>query len=200
MPHKYPSASLRNTGRVGVTLVEMLVVIGLFGLMAAIVAPRIDFEHYQIEGGMQAASTTLMAAQREAVAKQHNVVVMFDTVNSSLRILYDLNNNGSVDLSERIRVLQLDTHVRFGRAGAPVLPAPLDANAISFTHPTSGLPSVTFHRNGSASKAGGFYLTSVRAAAGVATHQRDTRALELYRATGRPEWWRYNGTTWTRGF
>jgi Tfp pilus assembly protein FimT len=200
MPHKHPSASLRSSGRVGVTLVEMMVVIGLMGLMAAIVAPRIDFEHYQIEGGMQAASTTLMAAQREAVAKQHNVAVMFDTANSSLRILYDLDNDNTVDASERIRVIQLDTHVRFGRASAPALPAPLDANAINFTRIISGLPSVVFHRNGSASQAGGFYLTSVRAAAGVARHQRDTRALELYRATGRPEWWRYNGTTWTRGF
>jgi len=200
MPPSYPSANLLSTNRTGVTLVEMVVVIGLIGLMAAIVAPRIDFEHYQIEGGMQAASTTLMAAQREAVAKQHNVAVMFDTANSSLRILYDLNNNNVVDASERIRVLQLDTHVRFGRAGAPALPAPLDANAINFTRIISGLPSVVFHRNGSASQAGGFYLTSARAAAGVATHQRDTRALELYRATGRPEWWRYNGTTWTRGF
>ncbi len=199
MPRKHPSANLRSTTRVGVTLVEMMVVIGLIGLMAAIVAPRIDFEHYQIEGGMQAASTTLMAAQREAVAKQHDVVVMFDAANSSLRILYDLNNNGQVDPSERIRVLQLDTQVRFGLAGGTALPQ-LGTSAVTFTRLISGLPSVVFHRNGSASQAGGFYLTSARAAAGVARHQRDTRALELYRATGRPEWWRYNGTTWTRGF
>ncbi len=200
MPFRYPSANLWITSRTGVTLVEMMVVIGLIGLMAAIVAPRIDFEHYQIEGGMQAASTTLMAAQREAVAKQHNVAVMFDTANSSLRILYDLDNDNTVDASERIRVIQLDTHVRFGLPGGAAALPQLGTSAVTFTRMISGLPSVIFHRNGSASQAGGFYLTSARAAAGVATHQRDTRALELYRATGRPEWWRYNGTTWTRGF
>jgi len=177
----------------------MLVVIGLIGLLAVIIAPRIDFEHYQIEGGMQAASTAFMAAQREAVAKQHNVAVMFDQANSSLRILYDVDNDNTVDASERIRVLQLDNHVRFGRAGAPALPQ-IGGSAVTFTRIISGLPSVVFHRNGSASQAGGFYLTSVRAAAGLTDHQRDTRALELFRATGRPEWWRYNGTAWSRGF
>ena len=62
------------------------------------------------------------------------------------------------------------------------------------------VPAVIFHRNGSASQSGGLYLTSVRANAGVLEHQRDTRALELFRATGRPEWYRYDGTNWTRGF
>ena len=200
MPATYPfSAGPRSASRAGLTLIEMLVVIGLIGLMTAIIAPRIDFEHYQIDGGMQAVSTTLMAAQRAAVAKQHNVAVMFDQTNSSLRILYDENNNNAIDASERIRVLQLDSHVRFGRAGAPALPQ-IGGSPVTFTRMISGLPSVIFHRNGSASQAGGLYLTSVRAAAGLASHQRDTRALELYRATGRPEWWRYNGTAWTRGF
>lgn len=200
MPVKAPSTTNRPvSSRAGLTLVEMLVVVGLIGLLAVIVVPRIDIEHYQIEGGMQAVSTMLMAAQREAVAKQHNVAVMFDQANSSLRILYDQDNDNTIDAAERVRVLQLDTHVRFGRASAPALPQ-LGGSAVTFTRIISGLPSVIFHRNGSASQAGGFYLTSARAATGLADHQRDTRALEMFRATGRPEWWRYNGTAWSRGF
>lgn len=198
-PRDLPSTDMRDPNQVGLTLVEMLVVIGLIGLLAVIVVPRIDIEHYQIEGGMQAVSTAMMAAQREAVAKQHNVAMMFDQANSSLRILYDQDNDNTVDATERVRVLQLDTHVRFGRASAPALPQ-LGGSAVTFTRIISGLPSVIFHRNGSASQAGGFYLTSARAATGLATHQRDTRALELFRATGRPEWWRYDGTAWSRGF
>ena len=200
MPATYPfSADPRSASRAGLTLIEMLVVIGLIGLLTAIIPPPVDFEHFQIDGGMQAVSTTLMGAQRAAVAKQHNVAVMFDQTNSSLRILYDENNNNAIDASERIRVLQLDSHVRFGLGGALPLPQ-LGGSPVTFTRTISGLPSVIFHRNGSASQAGGLYLTSVRAAAGLAGHQRDTRALEWYRATGRPEWWRYDGTNWTRGF
>lgn len=183
----------------GLTLAEMLVVVGLIGFLAVIMVPRIDFDHFQIEGGMQAVSTALMAAQREAVAKQHNVAVSFDEANSRIRLLYDEDNDNQVDASERVRMIQLDNQVRFGRAGVTALPQ-LGGGPITFTRMISGLPSVIFHRNGSASEAGGFYLTSVRAAAGDATHKRDTRALELFRATGRPEWWRYNGVEWSRGF
>ena len=62
----------------------MLVVLGLIGLLTAILAPRVDFQHYQIEGGMQAVATALMAAQREAVGKQHDIAVMFDQTPAQL--------------------------------------------------------------------------------------------------------------------
>jgi len=185
--------------RRGFTLIELMVVVVMISILIAIVAPRVDYQHFQIDGGMQAVATTLMAAQREAVAKQHNVAVMFDTAGPSLRILYDLDNDNAVDADERIRVLTLERQVRFGRASATPLAA-IGANPISFTRQVNALPAVIFHRNGSASEAGGVYLTSVRAQSGTAAAQHDTRALELMRATGRPEWYRYNGSTWTRGF
>jgi len=185
--------------RAGVTLIKIMVVIGLIGLTAAIALPRIDYGHYQVDGGIQAVATALMGAQREAVAKQHNVAVMFDQAGQSLRILYDTDNDNSIDPTERIRVIRLDGQVVFGRANAPVLPQ-LGGSAVTFSRMIGGMPAVIFHRNGSASQAGGLYLTSVRAAAGDPTYQHDTRAIELFRATGRPEWWRYNGATWTRGF
>ena len=200
MPFKrHTTISSRPTNRRGFTLLEMMVVVVLIGMVTVIVAPRIDFARYQIDGGIQAVATTLMAAQREAIAKQHDVAIMFDQPNSSLRILYDTNNNSVIDATERVRVITLDTHVRFGRASASALPQ-LGGSAVTFTRMIGGLPSVVFHRNGSASQSGGLYLTSVRAATGLVTYQRDTRALELYRATGRPEWWRYDGTNWSRGF
>jgi hypothetical protein len=177
----------------------MMVVLGLIGLLVAIVAPKVDFQHYQIEGGMQAVATTLMGAQREAIGKQHDVAVLFDQPNATLRVLYDANNNGFIDVSERVRVIRLDSHVRFGRASASALPQ-IGASTLTFTRLIGGYPSVVFHRNGAASQSGGFYLTSVRALSGNSIYQRDTRALELFRATGRPAWYRYDGTNWTRGF
>ena len=194
-----PTGKLPDPNRAGVTLAEIMIVVTIIGLIMAFVAPRIDYEHYQVDGAMQAVSTTLMAAQREAVAKQHNVAVMFDQPTSSLRILHDVDNDNTADPTERIRVLALDDHVLIGRAGAVPLPQ-LGAVDITFTRMVDGRPAVIFHRNGSASQSGGLYLTSVRADAGLLKHQRDTRALELFRGTGRPEWWRYDGTNWTRGF
>lgn len=191
--------SANRAGRNGFTLLELMVVLGIIALVILFVAPRIDYQHYQIDGGMQAVATALMGAQREAVAKQHDVVVMFNATDNRLQILLDEDNDATIDAGERIRVLDLDDQVRFGRASATPLPA-VGASTITFSQMVSGMPSVTFHRNGSASEAGGFYLTSTRAQAGSSRDQRDTRALALYRATGRPEWWRYDGSAWHRGF
>jgi hypothetical protein len=61
------------------------------------------------------------------------------------------------------------------------------------------MPAVVFHRDGSASEAGGFYLTSTRAATSGA-HVEDTRAIELERATGRASWYKYGPPLWRRAF
>jgi len=75
------------------------------------------------------------------------------------------------------------------------------SSAINFTQTesTTGLPEVTFYRNGSASEAGGAYLTS-RRSIGDPKYVIDNRAMRVERATGRAEWWHYDGTTWVRGF
>ena len=137
-----------GSNRAGFTLTELMIVVVMIGLIVAFVAPRIDFEHYQVDGGMQAVSTALMAAQREAVAKQHNVAVMFNQSNSTLRILYDLDNDNTIDVNERLRVLSLDSHVLIGRANATPLPQ-LGGGPITFTRTIGGgggLPAVIFHR------------------------------------------------------
>lgn len=62
-----------------------------------------------------------------------------------------------------------------------------------------GLPALTFHRDGSASEEGGFYITSRRAQV-VGGYPQDTRAVEVERATGRPSWYRAGINEWHRGF
>ena len=78
-------------------------------------------------------------------------------------------------------------------------PGPSAPRPINFDRNIGGRPALIFHRNGSASGIGGFYLTSTRAMASTG-YSSDTRAVEIIRATGRTEWFRYTGTTWKRGF
>jgi type II secretory pathway pseudopilin PulG len=177
--------------------VELLVVIVIIGLLALMAVPRIDYAHFRVDAGMQAVGTTLLAAQREAVAAQHDVIVQFDAPNRRVRLVWDRNNNGRVDAGERTRAIGLEDAVVFGRGTAPARgfgPFP-----INFARTVEGVPAIVLHRNGSASDAGGLYLTSIRALTDP-THARDTRALEIVRASGRPEWYRYSGSTWNRGF
>lgn len=186
----------RRHARRGFTLIEMMTVAVLIGILTAFVAPRIDFTSYRVNGAMRGIGTTLLSAQRIAVTRGYDVVVDFDTANNSLSIIDDANNNGEVDAGEHVSGVGLGDLIVFGRGGAPALDGAADN--VTFDEIKNGLPSVTFHRDGSASQAGTIYLTSARAAAGnVAT---DARAITTDRATGRVSWYSYNGGSWVRGF
>lgn len=181
----------------GFSLSEMLAVVTIVGLTTAIVAPKLDVPHFAIEAGMRGIGTTLMAAQRDAVAGQHDVIVSFDTAARTLRIHWDKDNDDVEDSGERIRIVGLDDGVTFGRPTG-VAARTFGGAPVNFAQ-VNGRPAVIFRRNGSASESGGLYLTSIRALRPGANRPNDTRAIEFERATGRADWFRYRGG-WTRGF
>jgi hypothetical protein len=98
--------------------------------------------------------------------------------------------------------VNLDTRITFGLVGAPARAFGLQP--INFNRTIGGLPALIFHRNGSASGVSGFYITSTRAIAasaqGSLKYADDARAIEILRATGRTEWFRYSSPNWIRGF
>jgi hypothetical protein len=147
---------------------------------------------------VQVLSTSMVAAQREAITKQHDIILTFDAGQRTLRMIWDRDSDGGIDAGERIRAIPLDGRINFGLGGATA--RAFGANAINFDRDIGGRPALIFHRNGSASGIGGFYLTSTRAMADPASYSADTRAVEIVRATGRTEWHRWTGTAWKRGF
>ena len=122
---------VRHAGSGGFTLLEMLLVIVIFGFLVTLVAPKIDLQKFTVDSAMQSAGTTLLVAQRLAVTRQHNIIVAFDTAAEAIRILDDANNNAKADPGEHVRVVSLSEHVVFGLGGAPPLGA--WAGPVSFT-------------------------------------------------------------------
>lgn len=188
-------------GRRGFTLVELLIVITMMAIVAAMALPRVNVSRIQSKSSIQALGTTMLAMQREAISRQHNMVVMVDTAQRQLRVLYDANDNLAINNGERVRGIPLGEGIQFGRpATVPV--RTFGGAAVNFTtqETTTSLPAIVFYRNGSAREFGGVYLTTRLALAGDPDHRNETWAMEMIRATGRSEWMRWNGTTWMRGF
>lgn len=180
----------------GISMAELLMVVVVAGLMVAMVATKIDISHFRVDASMRTIGTTIMSAQREAVATQVDVIVRFDSAGRKISIHWDTDGDHVIDAGEKLRTVGLDEGVQFGRPSGVAARA-FGSGGINFSQ-IGGTPALVFHRNGSANESGGFYLTSTKAAT-TGTNLSDTRSIELERATGRAEWFRYQGA-WRRGF
>lgn len=178
-------------------MIELLLVVVVVGLLAAIAVPRLDVARYRVDGAVHATTTTFLAAQREAVSRQHNVLVVVDTAARALRVVWDVNNNERIDESERTRTVVLDEGVRFG------LPTGATRRGGAGSGPFGSMATcgtercVIFQRNGSADRTASFFLTSARALT-TGDRPRDARQIEVTRASGRPQSWQFTGTAWQR--
>ncbi|HEX7242449.1 MAG TPA: prepilin-type N-terminal cleavage/methylation domain-containing protein [Longimicrobiaceae bacterium] len=181
----------------GFTLAEVMTALVVVGIMVAIAAPRLDLTTFRVDGAMQAAGSTLLAAQRAAVVRQHDVVVAFQTDGGLIRVHEDADNDGLLDAGETVGFTELGEGVVFGRGGAPA--HPVGAGPVTFARRQGGVPCVTFHRNGTASEEGGAYLTT-QAAARTGSKPATARLVRVDRATGRASWFRYSGGRWEQGF
>lgn len=191
------SSPYTRVTRSGVTLLELLLVLAIVSIMGLLVAPRMELVRYRMDGATRGGVTALIAAQRVAVKRQHDVVVAFDVTHDRLRIHEDADNDGEIDPGEDTRHIPLNEEVRFGLGTAPARAG--GAAPVNFTEQQGGLPAIRFIRNGSASEEGVFYLTSSRAE-GQTGYANDTRAIEVERATGRVTWYQFESPSWKKAF
>ncbi|GMV04546.1 MAG: hypothetical protein AMXMBFR53_08260 [Gemmatimonadota bacterium] len=177
----------------GFSLVELVMVLVLIGIMVNIVVPFLRPEKFRMDGAVILVGTTLTAQQRNAILRQHDVVVAVDTAQRRLRVHYDTNNDATIDTGENWFVVELGDGVVFGRGGAPA--RPLSSQVVSMTTLQDGLPALTFHRNGSASEESVIYLTAETAGS---ANTEEARAVEIERATGRVMCYSYASGEWER--
>ena len=168
----------------------------VIGLLALVALPRVRIDNSQVDTAARTIGMSLMVAQREAVARQHNVLVMFDTAHHSVRTVWDVNNNGVVDAGEKSRPFLLPERVMLGRpSDVPKLGGETESSGPDKS--TSNGPYYIMQRSGSTDRSTVIYLTTKSSLSGG--NYRDVRALFISRATGRPVWYKWKGSAWGRG-
>jgi prepilin-type N-terminal cleavage/methylation domain-containing protein len=184
--------------RAGFTIVELAIVVTIIGVLATIALPRIDVTGGRANATIHVIGTTLLAAQRQALTQQHDVIVGFHAQERYLRVHEDRNNNGIADVGEHTRVVPLGESIVFGLGDA--LPREQLTEAITFTKRVAGIPAVVFRRDGSSSEGGGIYVTSTKAGTGNGGYPHHTRHVVIERSTGRTTAYRFLNGTWRKVF
>ena len=179
--------------RTGFTLVEVLIVLVIMSTLLALSVPRLDIARHRTDGAATIIRSALQLAQRNALTRQHDILVSFDTVRQRICIAFDANNDGTVGVTETItwRGLNDGAHFKAPPAGmANKFGGPVRGAGI---RSVSGMPTIAFRRDGAASGDVEVYFV------GATNRPRDVRAVSIVQATGRADWFRYNGAVWSPG-
>lgn len=186
----------RRRAALGFSLIELLIIIAMVGILAALVLPKVRVDNAQVDSAARTIGLSLMVAQRDAAARQHNVLLVFDTTAHTIKTVWDTNNNGVADAGEKSRPFLLPDRVVLGRPSS--VPALGTASASVPTMLKSGnKPMLVLQRNGSVDRSVTLYLSTARAMSGG--NYKDTRAVVIARATARPEWYAWTGSAWRHG-
>ena len=191
-----PEASSRTRrragrSRAGFSLIELMLVLVVMGLVAGMTLPKLNLNGSRADGAAQQIRGALMIAQRTAITRQYDVLVSIDTARGTLRIVEDSNDTGKLDARE----VQHWRPIERAEGNAFAIP-PKGYSAPSVTAPVvgsgirslDGLPTITFHRDGSASSDAEIYL--VNASRGKPAF----RCVTVTRSTGRAEAYRLSGS------
>lgn len=174
------------------TTIEMLIVLVIISLTVAWALPRLSISRFRADAAGRLVRSVLQTAQRNAITRQSNVVISFDSAGHRLRIFDDLNNNGSIDAGELVQYRQLAEGSIFVQPNWAGVNTTVPSGAVigSGLVTIASLPSVVFGRDGSASSNLEIYVTT-RAA--VTT---EYRAVIVTASTGRTAMYKWNGSIW----
>ena len=179
--------------RAGMTLLELMVVLSVISVLSGIAITRLNTVGFKMDAAARVTHAAVQQGQRLALTRQFDVIVSFDRATRRVRIAEDANNDGAIAPDERVRWRALEDSARFDDPPRAVNGGGASAIDGDNLRIVDGMPSIIFRRSGSASSELAVYLGSKRGDAD------DYRAVQVSRATGRVEWFKFVGGQWRPG-
>ena len=173
----------------GFTMVEIIIVLVMMAVVAGMAIPRLNLSQFRADAAAQQVRSVFQTAQRTSLTRQYDVIVSVDTAQFGLRIAEDVNNDGSIQVSEWKFWRPTGEGNRF-----EIPPMGLNTPTVTSSvfgaqlRIVDGMKSVIFHRDGSTSTDAEIYVQSTYKG------RTDYRAISVTRATGRTELYRLAGT------
>jgi len=175
--------------RAGFSMVEIIIVLVMMAVIAAMAIPKLNLSQFRADAAAQQVRSVFQTAQRTSLTRQFDVIVSVDTAQFGLRIAEDLNNDGTIQVSEWKFWRPTGEGNKFA-----IPPKGLNASTVTSSvigaqlKIVDGMKSVIFHRDGSTSTDAEIYVQSEYKG------RTDYRAISVTRATGRTELYRLSGT------
>jgi prepilin-type N-terminal cleavage/methylation domain-containing protein len=184
----------RERGRLGFTVIELIIVCAIIGIIAGIAIPKFDINRFRSDAAGRLLRVLLQEAQRNAITRQSNVIVSFDFTYQRLRIVQDYNNNDTINVTDMVQYRKLPEGAKFATPNWAGINGTVPSASVtgSGLQTVSGMTSVIFQRDGSSSSDLEVYVTMRDA------EPKDYRGVLLTRSTGRNDMYKWNGTTWLR--
>ena len=175
--------------RVGFSMIEIVIVLVMMAVIAGMAIPKLNLSQLRSDAAAQQVRSVFQTAQRTSLTRQFDVIVSVDTTTFGLRIAEDSSNDGTIQPGEWKFWRPTGEGNRFGIPPRGISTTTVSSPVVGAGLRTvNGMPSVTFHRDGSTSTDAEIYVQSSYKG------RTDYRAITVTRSTGRTELLRLAGT------